>query len=280
MNIERIIQSIAETTYSDYASEFGNDSRMSALNDKPIIVMSQHMSDLLYKHSRIEKAAEDAGFDLVHYDEYVVDHETGKAWRTAADSFMWTASVAWTDGGEMLTPDDDIEEWIEWARNAPSCCITPSMKPMDELLEYGFVDMETDSETGWHPGQTDDSAKMYAEYREDHPDADVVFYMTENSMFYCRFTMLVRPTCTTVSYNGFSHDGQVFDAIAWLKTNRPDEYQVVVDNYEVESVIMDGAWVDTDAMGVDPDWVSWLTDWIEQETCIEWEHGEPFAVLY
>lgn len=77
-----------------------------------------------------------------------------------------------------------------------------------------------------------------------------------------------------LSSNAFSHDTQVSDAINYLTPSERLEFHGEFPEYE--SLIWSGSWVDTDASGVDQEYMQWVTDWIEQNTSIRWEDGEPW----
>lgn len=77
-----------------------------------------------------------------------------------------------------------------------------------------------------------------------------------------------------VSSSGASHDMQVADAFAALS----EIDQRSVRKTFPEIIIMDGAWFDTEAMGVDPEWSSWLTEEIEATGAVQWVDGEPYLV--
>ena len=77
-----------------------------------------------------------------------------------------------------------------------------------------------------------------------------------------------------VSSSGASHDMQVSDALDALS----EADQRAVRRAFPERLIFDGAWLDTEAMGVDPEWSSWLTDEIENTGAIQWIDGEPYLV--
>jgi len=256
----------------------------------PIVVMSSEMSDKLYKHTAIERAAESEGIELVHYDEYTVDYETGKAWRTVADSYFWTPSVVWTDNGEMLTPDHDIDEWIEWAKNEPTRCLTSNMVDVDDLLELGFSfhpDEDDVNESGFHQGMDADPVKTYKTLRETMPNSDIIFWLKEVSQFYSTWKVLVCPRRTTVSSNSFSHDQQVDDAWGWLRGEMAeDDFDLLVKKfpemegvYPTTGIIWSGSWFDTEAMGVDAEYTSWVADALENTGRIYWEDGEPYGIL-
>lgn len=83
---------------------------------------------------------------------------------------------------------------------------------------------------------------------------------------------------TAISSNHFSVDQQVEDAMTWLRDFRPGHYQTILGDFpEWEDRVFNGSWLDTEAMGVDPDWSSWLIDAIEATGLVTWWEGEPWA---
>ena len=245
--------------------------------------MSSEMSDLLYKHRAIERAAESEGIDLVHYDEYTVDDDGVKAWRTEPDSYFWTPSCVWDDHGNFMTPDDDIEMWIDWAKNDPARCLTSSMVKLDDLLELGFTfhpDKDDVNESGLHQGMDADPRKTYKELREQFPNSDFIFWLKEASQFYSTWQVLIRLHRVTISSNGFSHDRQVSDALDWLAHYDVEAWNaIVVPNSELRDIKWSGSWWDTEAMGVDDEMSSWIADELENTGFIVWEDGEPYGIL-
>jgi len=82
-----------------------------------------------------------------------------------------------------------------------------------------------------------------------------------------------------LSSNHFSTDIQTEDAMEWLRITHPAEYRGILQEFpEYETRVMSGAWWDTDEMGVDFEWGSWLTDAVEATGLVFWEEGEPFAL--
>jgi hypothetical protein len=283
MDVKNIIQRIAESTQSDWASEYGNDSRYTQ-GDGPIIIQSYDMCNIMNKHPRIEQAAIDQGFELVNYDEYTVDHECDKVWRTSPDSYGWTPSVVYTEHGDLITPDSDIDEWIEWAVNEESRCLTSTFCKLADLEELGFVqepDDDTTYESGLHPGQTDDPAKMYKELRVKFPESDIIFWLKESSQFYVVFQVLRRVQRTTISSNGFSHDTQVQDALDWLQQHHEADWtRITTANPELTRLDWEGSWVAAEEMGLDVDFMSWVADELENTEWIIWDEGEPYGILH
>lgn len=81
----------------------------------------------------------------------------------------------------------------------------------------------------------------------------------------------------TISSNAFSIDLQAIDALNHLRLVHPKAYSEIVKHFN-EPVIWSGSWFDTDAMGVDPDYSSWLVDAIEDSGHVSWVDGEPYAI--
>lgn len=84
---------------------------------------------------------------------------------------------------------------------------------------------------------------------------------------------------TALSHNGYSVDLQLADVVSYLEGADPDTYSEFLRAFpEWERVIFpeQSAWIDWEAMGVDIEWSSWAVDWIENNTPIYWEEGEPW----
>jgi len=82
----------------------------------------------------------------------------------------------------------------------------------------------------------------------------------------------------TVSANHVSTDGQVVHALDYLRTDHPEAYCAVRRHFpETFHMTYDGSWFDTDKMGVDPEFGSWLVEAIEATGFVQWDEGEPWA---
>lgn len=76
-----------------------------------------------------------------------------------------------------------------------------------------------------------------------------------------------------LSNSSFSLDRQVEDV---LNTLEPLDYARCLEAFpEAAHLVFAGASLDTDAMGVDAEWLCWLVDWLEGNTDIFWDDGEP-----
>lgn len=77
---------------------------------------------------------------------------------------------------------------------------------------------------------------------------------------------------------GASHDMQLVDSLEFLRSEYPDIYAGIMSRFpEYDGAEFDGSWFDTEALGVDPDWSSWLTDDVESSGVVMWEDGEPYG---
>jgi hypothetical protein len=138
---------------------------------------------------------EHQGYELEWSDEWVIDYDHSKAYRTKPDGYDWEPSTVFTDDGELLTPDDGADAVINALamtdRNQPVDCV-PSWVTPDDLEAEGYERFPADAEAfeaGYFPGQNDDPGEI-AKRAFDAGDVRVervVFRMVENSQFYCKF---------------------------------------------------------------------------------------------
>jgi len=283
MDIMSIMEKVASKYEWEWANEYGEPG-YGNVNTKVIVFQNGSGPDL-YKYPHIEAACREAGIEFESYDEWWIDHDNNaKAYRTQADGYGWQSSIQFNeDISDYLTPDDDLNEWVEWAIGGEggTRALSRQRCTVAELEELGFEEFPEDDheyQNGWHPGQTDDPNAIYAAIREVKPESDVLFYIHETSQFYISFKAFTRPTKHTISSGSFSHDTQVSDAMDYLQLNHVESYTLIKRLYP-ETFKWDGAWLDTEAMDVDQDFSSWVADAIENTGHIEWEDGEPYAIV-
>jgi hypothetical protein len=134
-------------------------------------------------------------YELEWHDEWTIDYDNDKAYRTQADSYSWQSSILWTESGDMLTPDDSLETWVDELKNNPKKILT-HFGPT-ELRAIGFERWPADDEyfeSGWHPGQTDDPTTVTEHVRHELGDTvDILFYLDHAQQFDIRWTAYVRP---------------------------------------------------------------------------------------
>lgn len=138
---------------------------------------------------RIYAYLEEAGYSLEWSDEWTIDYANNKAYRHSPDSYGWIQQFVYTEDGELLTPDDSIDEWLEefqMTDKAHPHRALPDWITEEDLTERGYSKIGDDYESGFHPGQTDDPRKI-AERAFESGARSVVFRVKENSQFYVVF---------------------------------------------------------------------------------------------
>lgn len=134
---------------------------------------------------RLQDYLEEAGFELEWEDEWYLDYDNGKAWRTSPDSYGWQCQVAFCDGF-VLTPDDDITDWIEAFQDDPNRALPSRIEPT-ELEELGWERVDDRFENGFHSGQTDSPAEIYGRLIAEPDVQHVLFRLTDVGQFDVRF---------------------------------------------------------------------------------------------
>lgn len=134
------------------------------------------------------------GYALYFYDE-VITCGQGKVWETIPTHYGWEPKFMVTQGGEIITTDDEPSLWIE------ECVLTdyvqemaalPSFISSDEIEAEGFVKFNKEQSfvSGWHPGQTDDPKKIAQSLLEDY--SEVLFQIDRVGQFDVQFDVWVR----------------------------------------------------------------------------------------
>jgi hypothetical protein len=148
-----------------------------------------------FHYPRLFKQLEEQGVEFNWYDEWVVDYNNSKAYRTTGDSYQWQSSILWTDG-DFLTPDDDITDWIEEVVNNPNRCLPEHIWSDAELEEQGFTEYKCGFENGWYPGMNDVPSDAYdaitEQYGEEGKQVDIIFKLSYVSQFSLGWCVLVR----------------------------------------------------------------------------------------
>ena len=183
----------------DWASEYGEPG-YSKEKDAPIL-----FSDWNGLPSHIMEGIE-RRFNIEWCDEWVINHETSKAYRCSGDSYEWKPYFLMTDDGDIIGGDEieeDFDQQAEYIKNyllnnPERVCVFDF-----DLSEHGFVKCnENDYENGWHPGQTDNPHKILEEAQKKWPDHDFVFGELHTSQFYITFSLYRRPVDYDEEYDG------------------------------------------------------------------------------
>jgi hypothetical protein len=121
---------------------------------------------------------EAAGYELEWSDEWMIDYNHGKAYRTSPNSYGWQSSIVLSGDCEWLTPDDgafDVISELACTDPAQGARMLPPWVTEQDLTELGFIKQGKERESGLHPGQTADPEEVLIEVFKDKTALEVVF---------------------------------------------------------------------------------------------------------
>jgi hypothetical protein len=158
-----------------------------------------------WHYPRLFAAMGEQGIQFEWYDEWYIDHDNDKAYRTQADSYMWQSSILF-NGYDYLTPDDDIHEWVEAVVNDYHRCLPSHVWSDEQLGALGFTEYQCGYENGWYPGQTDDpkeiSEIIVNEFAEQDKSVDILYKLQGVGQFDIHFCVFVREAKDEEEANG------------------------------------------------------------------------------
>jgi hypothetical protein len=79
-----------------------------------------------------------------------------------------------------------------------------------------------------------------------------------------------------LSSGHFSADTQLADVVQSLTEDERARFDTQFPEWDQLQWDDHGSWIDTEASGVDVEYTSWAIDWIEDNTSIRWDDGEPY----
>lgn len=216
-----------EGIVTDHAADYGEPGYSHSMSltdeDTPIVVLGSYWCECKkvfkdthdggrapvihpYEHHRprLWQQLADQGVTFEWYDEWtVVD---GKAYRTSPDSYSWMSSIVWNGCDNYLTPEQGLDEWVEWAAEYNEGegirCLPSIVWSGRNLLTCGFEKWNGTYESGWHPGQDDNphdirklvlAAWAFTSYVAGvDEECDVVFCMDGVGQFDVNFSAYYR----------------------------------------------------------------------------------------
>lgn len=133
-------------------------------------------------------------YELEWSDEWIIDYDCDKAYRTSPDSYGWQQQFRITDSGELITPDSDIEDWIEYCvmtdYKQQARCL-PDFIDRELLIEEGFYLISEDNANGLY-GRTDDPNKIAEEVFNETEYTEIIFILDSVSQFELEFSVYAR----------------------------------------------------------------------------------------
>jgi len=181
---EIILAALQEKHWAEWCSSYGEP----GYSDPERGIIFANWNDI---SKLVGDYLEEAGFDLHFSDEWLIDYNHDKAYRTVADSYSWQSSILFTECGDPLTPDDLADEWIdELAITDQAQSIRgalPSFISEESLTQEGFQKLDEDHENGWY-GRVDDPQEIAIKLWNEVEDLDrVVFRLSGVGQFAVQF---------------------------------------------------------------------------------------------
>lgn len=143
----------------------------------------------------LDSILEKAGYAIEWSDEWSNCGDCGKAVRTSPDSYSYQPHYVILNECELVCLDCvDWPAYLESIEDDPHACCVAECNP----AEHGYTRLSDkhEYENGFHPGQTDDPAKILKAL-QDTGRSGIVFRLSETSQFYVRFETWQRDTDET-----------------------------------------------------------------------------------
>lgn len=128
-------------------------------------------------------------FELEWSDEWVIDYSTMMCYRTSPDSYGWEQQFRFSECGDLITPESDIQDWIDCSVNNLKTAL-PSFIDEDKILEQGFKLKKEGLENGFLRGMNDNPEAILDELRNVYEE--VLFKLEYVSQFSLGFRVYVR----------------------------------------------------------------------------------------
>ena len=167
---DTILQALQDKHDLEYCSHYGEP----GYSDPETGILFANWNNISRRIGNYLKAA---GCKLEWCDEWTIDYNNDKAWRTSPDSYGWQCQVRYTDDGEMITPDDGAQEFIEHCAMTDykqPARVVPSWVTEADIEAEGYTAINGVYENGFHPGQ-DDNPQDIARKAFENGAQSVVF---------------------------------------------------------------------------------------------------------
>lgn len=186
--LEKVLNVKIESGDIEACSEYGEDGYILEDGKKAILFANWNEFD---KYPNFMEWVE-ANYEIEWSDEWIISHEHGKAYRSSPDSYGWQQQFRITEDGEIITPDDDAEVWINHCKIEDSeSPHTPNALPyfisQEDIEAEGFKLLDDDLESGWY-GRNDNPMEIAEEIIEEGKYKEVVFSLNAVGQFAIQFS--------------------------------------------------------------------------------------------
>jgi len=190
--LEKVLDSLLENSVIDeHCLSYGEIGYNLGEGRKGILLANWNKFD---KHSNFMEWLEQH-YELEWSDEWIVDYNDLTAYRTTADSYSWQQQFRITDCGELITPNSDIEDWVEHCKfdrnnyKVANSCLPDFME--EQLEEAGFTLLEEDFEDGWY-GKNDNPTEIAERIFDDTEYNELIFVLDSVGQFAITFKVYGR----------------------------------------------------------------------------------------
>ena len=189
---QQLIQSMLDNTEIEACSEYGEPGYTLDNNKKAILFGDWNKLD---NYTNVMEWLS-TNFELEWYDEWIIDYDNLKAYRTQPDGYGWQQQVRFTETGELLTPDSDASDWIEFCQVTHetdlkgNLNVVPGFIEDSDLLDEGFKLLNDDLENGFY-GRNDSPNKIAKDLINEGYTA-VLFRLSGVGQISINFELLVK----------------------------------------------------------------------------------------
>lgn len=131
-------------------------------------------------------------YELEWDDMWIIDYNSDKVYRTVGDSYGWQQAYRITEDGELITPDNDPADWIEFCKiDDPQMPHRPHSLPSfiteEDLETEGFELIDGDLQNGWY--DRNDDPQEVLEEALNNGYSEVVFRLEGVGQFAIDFSI-------------------------------------------------------------------------------------------
>jgi len=176
----------------DICSQYGERGYSLSEGKKAILFANWNNMD---KYPNFMEWIED-NYEIEWSDEWIIDYDNDKVYRTSPDSYSWQQQFRITEYGELITPDNDVTEWIEYCKVTPENlphtpqCI-PDFINVEDLESEGFELISEDHENGWY-GRNDSPTIIADSVFEQTNYTEILFILSNVGQFSINFDVYAR----------------------------------------------------------------------------------------
>ena len=162
-------------------------------NKKSFILVEGSMN-LIEKENKALYDFIDNNYEWGFDDEWVICYDESTAYRTEPDSYHWEQSFRYSSHGEMITPETDFDEWVEYANidknnldelknRIPVLPTSNIITDIEEkLIGLGWVELDEVFESGLHIGMND-KPDVIANNLFKEGKSNIIFQLDYTSQF-------------------------------------------------------------------------------------------------